>query len=499
MERLYRELCERARELADINSAASVLGWDQQTYMPPGGAEARGRQMATLAKLTHQKLIDPRNGELLEKLAPFEAEKGYGSTEAGIVRLVRREYEKAVRVPPEFTSRLSAAQSECFNVWLKARPADDFGMVRPNLEGIFGLCGEYSGFFPGQEHPLDPLIDNYDYGMRASKIRRIFSGLRKELVPLVDSIASQAQADDSFLRGRFGEKEQLEFGKAVVKDFGYDFARGRQDMAPHPFTISFSTGDVRITTRVNPEHLGGALFGTMHEAGHAMYEQGSDPAYDGTPLRGGTSMAVHESQSRLWENTVGRSKPFWRHYYPALQAGFPTLGNVPLERFYKGINKVQRSLVRVEADEVTYCLHVMLRFDFECALMEGGMAVKDLPGAWNDRMEADLGVRPPGDSMGVMQDIHWYNGLVGYFQSYALGNIMSAQFYDAAVRKHPEIPEEIGQGKFGTLHSWLVDNIHRHGRMYTSDELLERVTGDGLDIGPYMKYLRTKYGELYDL
>lgn len=500
MDRIYKELCEKAAELSDIGAAASVLGWDQQTYMPQGGAEARGRQMATLAKLAHEKRIDPMNGELLEKLVSFEKSKGYDSIEAGLIRLARREYEKAVKVPPEFTARMSVQQAECFDIWLKARPADEFSMVRPSLEKVFGLCREYSDFFPGYEHPLDPLIDNNDYGMKASDIRKIFTSLRKELVPLVDSIASKKPADDSFLKNKFDAQAQLDFGKAVVTDFGYDFARGRQDMAAHPFTTSFSVGDVRITTRVHLEYMGAALFGTMHEAGHAMYEQGSDIAYDGTLLRGGTSIGVHESQSRLWENIVGRSKPFWQHYYPALKKKFPKeLGKVPLDKFYRGINKVQRSLIRVEADEVMYSLHVMLRFDFECSVMEGSMAVKDLPGAWNDRMEADLGIRPTNDAMGVMQDIHWYNGIVGYFQGYALGNIMSAQFYDAAVKAHPEIPEETGQGKFGTLHAWLVENIYRHGRMYTANELLERVTGNGLDIGPYMKYLRTKYGELYDL
>jgi len=500
MDELYRELCEKARELTDIGAAASVLGWDQQTYMPPGGAEARGRQMATLAKLAHEKLIDPRNGELLGKLAQFEMEKGYDSREASIIRLARRAYEKAARVPPEFTARFSKAESECFEIWLKARPANDFTMVRPALENVYGLCREYADFFPGYEHPLDPLMDNHDYGMKASDIRRIFAELRKELVPLVERITSREPADDSFLRQNFDAEAQIDFGKSIARDYGYDFERGRQDMAAHPFTTSFSVGDVRITTRVHPEFLGSALFGTLHEAGHAMYEQGGEPDLDGTPLRGGTSIGVHESQSRLWENIVGRSKPFWTHYYPGLQGKFPKqLGKVPLDKFYSGINKVQKSLIRVEADEVTYNLHVMMRFDFECQILEGSLAVKDLPQAWNDRMEADLGARPPNDSLGVMQDIHWYNGIVGYFQGYALGNIMSAQFYDAAAKAHPEIPDEIGRGRFGTLHTWLKDNTYRHGSKYTAGELLRRVTGDGLDIGPYMRYLRTKYGELYDL
>jgi len=500
MDDLYKELCEKATELMDIGSAAAVLGWDQQVNMPPGGAEARGRQIGTLAKIAHETLINPRIGVLLEKLAPFEAEKGYGSKEASIIRLARREYDKAVKVPPEFTGRMSVAQSECFDIWLKARPANDFAMVRPSLENVFGLCAEYSDFFPGYEHPMDPLIDNNDYGMKASDIRSIFGELRKQLVPMVDAIDSQEPADDTFLRKNFDADKQIVFGKSVVEKYGYDFNRGRQDIAPHPFTISFSVGDVRITTRVRPNFLGSALFGTLHEAGHAMYEQGSATELDGTPVRGGTSIGVHESQSRLWENIVGRSRPFWQHYYPGLQGDFPEqLGAVPLDKFYRGINKVQKSLIRVEADEVTYNLHVMLRFDFECDLLTGKLKTSELPDAWNDRMEADIGLRPSTDSDGVMQDIHWYNSIVGYFQGYTLGNIMSAQFYDAAVMTHPEIPEQIGQGEFATLHAWLKENIYRHGRKYTASELLERATGSSLEIGPYMKYLKTKYGELYVL
>ena len=500
MQELYDELKQRMSEIVDIGSAGSVLGWDQQVNMPPGGAEARGRQLATMGKLAHDMQTDPRIGELLEALVPFEESAGYDSDEASLIRKVRRDYEKAVKVPSEFTARISKAQSECFDVWIKARPANDFAMVRPNLESMFALCLEYADFFPGYEHPLDPLIEIHDYGMKASNIRTVFAELRKATVPIVEAITSQVPADDSVLKQHFEPKKQLEFGESVVRKFGYDFLRGRQDMAPHPFTTSFALGDVRITTRVQENFLGSALFGTMHEAGHAMYEQGGDPSLDGTPLRGGTTIGVHESQSRLWENIVGRSRGFWSHNYPALQSLFPgQLGQVSLDKFYRGINKVQKSLIRVEADEVTYNLHVMMRFDFECQVMEGTLSVADLPAAWNDRMESDVGMRPPNDTNGVLQDIHWYNGIIGYFQGYTLGNIMSAQFYDAAVKAHPEIPEDIAHGKYDKLHGWMKENIYRHGSKFTASEILERATGNGLDIGPYMNYLKTKYGELYDL
>lgn len=500
MQEAFDELKQRMDEIVDIGSAASVLGWDQQTYMPPGGAEARGRQLATLGKFAHELTIDPRNGELLNSLADFEKKSDYDSDEAALIRQARRLYDKSVKVPPEFTARFSMAESECLEAWLKARPANDFAMVRPSLENVFHLCREYSDFFPGYKHPLDPLIDNHDHGMIASNIRAVFDELRKEMVPIVEAITSQEPADDSVLKLGFDGKKQLEFGESIIRKFGYDFNRGRQDMAPHPFTTGFSVNDVRITTRVQENFLGSALFGTLHEAGHAMYEQGGAPSLDGTILRGGTTIGVHESQSRLWENIVGRSRAFWSHNYPALQKLFPEqLGQVRLDRFYRGINKVQKSLIRVEADEVTYNLHVMMRFDFECDVLEGKLSVAELPQAWNDRMESDIGIRPPTDSDGVLQDIHWYNGIIGYFQGYTLGNIMSAQFYDAAVKAHPEIPDDIANGRYDKLHGWLSENIYRHGSKFTASEILERATGNGLDIGPYMNYLKTKYGELYDL
>ena len=382
MQEFYDELRQRMGEITDIGSAGAVLGWDQQVNMPPGGAEARGRQLATLSKMMHDMQTDPRNGELLEKLRPFEEKVGYDSDESALIRLSRRLYEKAVKVPSEFTAKLSKAESECFDVWVKARPINDYAMVRPSLENIFGLCREYADFFPGYGHPLDPLMDNHDYGMTVSDVRPVFAELRKELVPIVNAITSQEPADNSFLAAAFEPKKQLEFGESIIRAYGYDFTSGRQDMAPHPFTTSFALGDVRITTRVQETFLGTALFGTLHEAGHAMYEQGSAPSLDGTPLSGGTTIGVHESQSRLWENIVGRSRGFWSHNYPALQKLFPEqLGRVPLDKFYRGINKVQKSLIRVEADEVTYNLHVMMRFDFECEILEGKLNIAELPNA----------------------------------------------------------------------------------------------------------------------
>ena len=501
MEARLKELKNRLLEVYDLNMANSVLSWDQATYMPPGGAEARGRQMATLGRIAHEKFIDPAIGRLLDDLRPHEDSLPYDSDDAALIRVTRREYERLVKVPPEFVAELNEHGALSYQAWTEARPKNDFAAVRPLLEKTVGLSRKLADFFPGYEHIADPLIDFADYGMKASTVRALFAQLRERLVPIVQTILSQPVADDACLRQSFPEDKQLAFGLEIIKHFGYDFNRGRQDKTHHPFMTKFSLGDVRITTRVKENDLGDALFSTMHEAGHALYEQGIDMAYEGTPLAGGTSAGVHESQSRTWENIVGRRRGFWEFFYPKLQATFPDqLKSVSLDAFFHAINKVQRSLIRTDADEVTYNLHVMLRFDFELQMLEGALAVKDLPEAWHARYQADLGIRAPDDRDGVLQDVHWFGGIVGgSFQGYTLGNIFSALFFDAALKAHPHIPDEIRQGKFDTLHGWLRENLYRHGSKFTAPELIERVTGQPLTIEPYIQYLKTKYGELYTL
>ena len=501
METKLKELKSRLVEINDLESAVGLLHWDQNTYMPPGGAPARARQIATLERLAHEKFTDASLGKLLDHLRPYEESLSHDSDEASLIRVTRREYERAVKVPPSFVARLSEHTSTTFQVWTEARPANDFARVQPYLEKTLDLSRQYADFFPGYEHVVDPLIDRSDYGMKVSTVRPLFAELRRQLVPIVRAITAQSPADDACLHQTFPEAQQWEFGLEVIKCFGYDFERGRQDKSPHPFTTGFSIGDVRITTRVNENDLSEALCGTMHESGHAMYEQGVRTDFEGTPLAGGTSSGVHESQSRLWENLVGRSRSFWHFFYPRLQAVLPDqLGDVPLETFYRAINKVERSLIRTGADEVTYNLHILLRFDFELALLEGNLAVRDLPEAWRERFKADLGLVPPDDRDGVLQDIHWYGGVIGgAFQGYTLGNVLSAQFFETALQAHPEITSEIEAGEFGTLHGWLKENIYQHGSKYTPSELIERVTGGPLNIEPYIRYLRDKYGELYEL
>jgi carboxypeptidase Taq len=363
------------------------------------------------------------------------------------------------------------------------------------------LSREYAGYYAPWQRITDPMIDDCDAGMTTESVQALFAALRRQLVPIVQAICDQPPADDGCLHGAFKEAEQHVFSVAVAKRLGYDFERGRIDKTHHPFCTRLGAGDVRITTRFDENDIGQALFSTIHEAGHAMYEQGVAAPLAGTLLGHGASAGVHESQSRLWENVVGRGRGFWQHFYPALQEAFPdTFRNVAPETFYRAINKVQRSLIRTDADEVTYNLHVMMRFDLELDLLEGRLAVKDLPEAWRARIAADLGITPPDDRDGCMQDVHWYNGGIGGgFQGYTIGNILSAQFHAAAVKAHPEIPDEIACGEFGTLHRWLVDHIYRHGRKFNPDDLVQRVTGEAMTIVPYVAYLRGKYGELYRL
>jgi carboxypeptidase Taq len=514
MEKKLAELKAHLQEVDDLNSAASVLYWDQSTYMPPGGAPARGRQLATLARLAHEKFTDPAVGRLLDELEAQADDLPYDSDEAGLLRVTRRDYDRSTKIPPQLMAELTEHGTASYQAWTEARPANDFATMRPFLEKTVELSRRVADCFPGYDHIADPLISFADEGMKAESIRVLFGKLREQLVPLVQAITGTANpgstnpasanpqaAGDGILSRHFPEAGQLAFAEAIIKDFGYDFQRGRQDKTHHPYMTKFSLGDVRITTRVDENDLGNALFSTLHESGHAMYEQGIDQKFEGTPLANGTSAGVHESQSRLWENQVGRSRGFWQFYYPKLQATFPDqLGDVPLDSFYRAVNKVQRSLIRTEADQVTYDLHVMLRFDLELALLEGSLAVKDLPDAWHGRYESDLGVRAPDDRDGVLQDVHWYSGIVGgLFQGYTLGNILAATLYQEALKAHPEIPAEITTGKFDTIHNWLRENIYRHGSKFTPDELVERITGRSLSIDPYISYLRSKFGELYRL
>ncbi len=487
-------------EVWDISMAAAVLGWDQETYMPPGGSKARGIQLSTLSRIAHTKFTSPKIGELLSELEPEAANWDPDSDEARLVKVTRRDYDKATKVPSDFVAEMTRVASEAQVAWREAKEKSDFSKFEPYLARIVELRRQYADFFAPYEHVYDPLLDDFEPGLKTADVQRIFEALRPQQVALIKAIAEKPQVDDSFLHQPYDEKKQWDFGVEVITKFGFDWKRGRQDKSAHPFTTSFSVNDVRITTRIVPDFLGTGLFGTMHECGHALYEQGVDPALERTPLGHGASLAIHESQSRLWENLVGRSRPFWEHFYPRLQEYFPAqLGNVDLETFYKGINKVEPSLIRTEADEATYNLHIMLRLELEIALMEGSVEVKDLPEVWNEKMSEYLGVTPPDDAHGVLQDIHWSMGALGYFSTYALGNLISAQWWERIHEDIPNLDEQIRAGNFADLLGWLREHIHRHGAKFEPQELVKRVTGSGIDPAPYMRYLKTKYGEIYNL
>jgi carboxypeptidase Taq len=496
-----QELEAHLGRIDDVERALAVLDWDQSTYMPSGGAHARARQLATLGSLVHEMRVSPRTKDLLEAAARETDALATDHPDRALVRVTRRERDRAVRVPPELVTELKQHCAATYVTWTRARPKNDFAAVRPMLEKTLELSRRWSECFAPWEHPADPMIDEGDPGMTAGRLRTFFAELRAALVPLVEAAGRAPAPDDSFLHRTYPSAEQLAFGKRVVEALGYDFERGRQDLTHHPFMTRLSGGDVRITTRVRESDLCDALFGTIHECGHALYEQGVDPRFDGTPLGSGTSTGVHESQSRLWENLVGRSRAFWEHFFPLAREAFPSqLGDVDVDRFYRAINRVAPSLIRVEADELTYNLHVMIRFDVALAMLEGELAVKDLPDAWAARYESDLGVRPPDDRDGCMQDVHWYTEKIGgLFQGYTLGNVMSAQFYRAAERAVPELGARVRAGDFAPLRGWLTDNVYRHGSVYDPDDLVARATGSPLEIAPYVSYLREKYGALYPL
>ena len=488
-------LKERLATIGDVNAAMEALRWDQQTYMPEGGVAGRAEQIATLSRLAHEMLVS----EETEKLLGNADEPAPGSEDAAFVRLARREFERATRLPARLVAELARTSALAQPAWERARAGSDWSSFAPHLEKIVQLQRETAEHLGYEDHPYDALLDLYEPGARKARLQGMFDELRAELVPMIRALPLDDRSRP--LYGEFDEAKQEEFGRRVISAFGYDWRRGRLDRVTHPFCISLGgPGDVRITTRFDPGWLSPALFAILHEAGHGMYEQGVDPAYSRSPLSGGASMGLHESQSLLWENLVGRSRAFWSFYYPQLQGVFPeALGEVDLETFYGAVNESKPSEIRVEADELTYNLHILLRFELEVALLEGGLPVSELPAAWVAKMEEYLGLTPENHAKGVLQDVHWAAGLVGYFPTYTIGNVLSAQFFERATQAHPEIPEMMGRGEFGTLLGWLRENVYSHGRRYDPDELVERATGRPLDTAPYLRYLKDKFGELYGL
>ncbi len=485
--------------ILDLGAASSVLSWDQQTYMPPGGGRARAEQLSTLRRLIHEMFTAPQTQKLLEAAEAVAGSLDPDSDEAALVRMTRRDLDRATKLPTDFVADRTRAAATSVEVWRKARPANDFALFRPHLSEMVDFARRTADYLGYEDHPYDALLDGFEPKMTSREVTALFATLRERTVPLVRAIAERGEVVDvSFLHREYDEAKQEAFARTVVEEFGYDFARGGLARAPHPFATNFSRDDVRMTARFDAHYLPAAMFAIFHESGHAMYEQGVAPALERTSLGRGAGLGLHESQSRMWENLVGRSRVFWGHTFPRLRAVFPTqLSGVDAEAFYRAVNRVTPSLIRMEADEVTYNLHIILRYELERALLEGTLPVRDLPEAWNARMVDSLGVTPPTDADGVMQDIHWSGGMIGCFPTYTLGNVMSAQLFDAARRAHPLLVEEIGRGEFGTLLGWLREHVHAHGRKFFPQELLERATGSRITPEPYLRYLWEKFGDIY--
>jgi len=486
--------------IGDLHSAAALLRWDQETYMPPGGAGVRAHQLATLSRLAHERFISPLTGSLLDEAEPLRSRLAPDSDDAALLRVTRRDFDRDRKLPAEFVEDRARAVSESTEVWRNARPANDFPAFRPHLARMVEFARRAADYLGYTQHPYDALLDEYEPETTTRDVAALFDRLREVTVPLVRAIVARGEvADARFLDREYAEEPVRGFALSLIRAFGFDTARGRLDTSAHPFSTGFGRGDVRITTRY-PRRSLGALFGAFHEAGHAMYTQGSAPSLERTPLDAGASYGIHESQSRLWENLVGRSRPFWQYAFPGLRQVFPAhLGSVDADTFYRAVNRVRPSLIRVEADEVTYNLHIILRFELEQALVAGDVDVKDLPDAWNAKMAEFLGVTPPNDADGVMQDIHWSAGLIGYFPSYTIGNVASVQLFEAARRARPRLVEDIRGGRFSALLGWLREHVHAHGRKFLPRDLLLRATGGPLTPEPYLRYLREKFGEIYGL
>ncbi len=497
----YQLLCDQAKEAALIDSIQQLLEWDERTKMPSTGGAYRADQAAYLSGLTHQKQTDAKIGGWLDELAESSLAAKPDSQTAAVIRLLRRDYDKKVRLPQSLVEELTRTAVRGQQAWAEAREADDFAKFRPLLEKTVDLKRQEAAALGYETTPYDALLDQYEPGETAANVGRVLMGLRDALVPLVQAISdSSTRPDASVLAREYPVVAQETFGKQAAAEIGFDFDAGRLDVTHHPFCVTLGPRDVRLTTRYDPRSFNDGLFSILHEAGHGIYEQGLPDDQFGIPLAEFVSMAIHESQSRMWENQVGRSRSFWEYFFPLAQKAFPAaLNGVELSTFYDAINEVQPSLIRVEADEVTYNLHILIRFELEKAMIEDDLQVADLPAAWNEKYEHYLGIVPPSDADGVLQDVHWSAGLFGYFPTYAMGNLYAAQFFAQAQKDLGDFDASFRQGKFGELREWLRTKIHQHGRRYSPAQLVERISGAPLSHEPLMEQLQEKFGKVYGL
>ncbi|MCU0878628.1 MAG: carboxypeptidase M32 [Pirellulaceae bacterium] len=498
---LFEQLCTQARQSALLESIESLLGWDERTYMPTAAGEYRAEQMTFVSGEVHRRRTDPRLGEWLHELSSSPLAADPHSDEGATIRQLRRDYEKRCKLPQLLVEELTRASVLGQQAWVKARAADDYASFAPHITKLYDLKRQQAECLGYPEHPYDALLDDYEPDARTSEVAAVLSALRDELTPLVQAIIeSGRRAPVEILSRHCPQSAQETFGKRAASAIGFDFERGRLDITHHPFCAGMGPHDCRITTRYDETFFPSALFGTLHEAGHGIYDQGLRTDWFGLPPGTYLSLGIHESQSRMWENLVGRSRAFWEHFFPQFAADFPEAAlGASFDDFYWAINHVEPSLIRVEADEATYNLHIIVRFELEQALLTGDLKSADLPTAWNEKYRQYLGIAPPSDADGCLQDIHWSAALIGYFPTYSLGNLYAAQFFEAAERELGGLADQFSHGEFAPLKSWLQRNIHEVGQCYTAAQLVERVTGQPLSHAPLVRHLRGKLAPLYGL
>ncbi len=483
----------RLADVATLDAVSSLLVWDQRTTMPAAGGSHRAEHLATMQRMSHELLIDPETGRLLDELAALEDSLDPDSIDASTIRVARRDYEKAVRVPAELRAEMARASAESVPTWIEAKATSNYELFLPVLERNIDLRMQYIACFEPSDEPYDILLDDFEPEMRSAEVTRIFAEIRDELVPLIASL-SDREVDDSFLTGNYPIDPQVALDHEIVDLFGHRPGTWRIDPTEHPFASGAGIDDIRITTHYYAD-APKSLFSTMHEYGHGLYQHQIPREFNGLPIGAAASLGIHESQSRLWENLVGRSLPFWRFFYPRVQAAFPdALKGVEVERFVAAANKAEPTLIRIEADEVTYGMHVILRFELEQDIINGRVELRDLPQRWAEKMHAYLGIEVPDDAHGVLQDVHWGAGLIGYFSTYLLGTVMSVQIWEKTLEDVPDLEEQIERGEFTPLREWLGTHVHAHGRKYPPQEVLRRATGSTIDAKPYLAYLKKKYG-----
>ena len=492
----YDQYVATMRKRADVEYAIGVLSWDKEVNLPDKGATFRSQQVATLSGIAHEIFTAPTFGNLLNNLK--EQNGQLDAQQQKNVLLTHKEYQRATKLSKEFVIRKSQAISKAYHAWLKAREANDFKVYQKELTDIVAICREEAELIGYKDHPYDALLDVYEPDARTSDLVVLFKDVRAQLVDFVKELKQQPQIENGFLFKKYGKKKQWAYGLKALENMGYDFKAGRQDISAHPFTINFSPEDVRVTTRIDEKDFTNMLWSCIHEGGHALYEQGLPTTQYGLPLGSAISLGIHESQSRLWENNVGRSLEYWQAHYGDLQKIFVrNLSKVPLQNFYKGINKIAPNLIRTEADELHYHFHVLIRFEIEKALMEGALEVAELNEVWNAKYKEYMDIEVPDDKRGVLQDIHWSHGSIGYFPTYSLGSFYAAQFFQQAVKDIPNLLADIATGNTQPLFDWLRTNVHQHGQFYNAKELCTKITGEPLNFKYFMEYAKSKFGTIY--